>query len=272
MTTNLAVFGDPVAHSLSPFIHQQFARHTGLDIDYQAIHASASKLPEALTAFRNANGQGANLTVPHKQTGFQICESLSSRAEMAGAVNTISRTDSGWHGDNTDGTGLLWDLQRLNMDIAGCRILIIGAGGAARGIIPALLTEHPAAIVIANRTASRASQLAEEIDQPSVNGCGLNEITAFTNLDLIIHASAAGHDGAAFSLSLADGQNPFCYDLSYGPAADPFLTWSRQRQFPSAGGLGMLIGQAAEAFQIWTDQVIGKDIRLKVLMALKEAS
>lgn len=266
----LAVFGDPIAHSLSPTIHTRFAQHAGIDIDYQAIHADADTLIDALTDFREHGGVGANLTVPHKQTGLSVCESTNRRAQAAGAVNTLIRTDTGWHGDNTDGLGLIWDLHRLQLNLEDNHILIIGAGGAACGILPALLEQNPANIIIANRTLSRAQRVAERFNQYPVSACELEDVEGLKSIELVIHASAAGHSDNTLDLpALAYASNPFCYDLSYGTAAQLFINWARQHQYSCADGLGMLVGQAAEAFTLWTGCTLSDDIRTQVLKDLK---
>jgi len=265
----LAVFGDPVAHSLSPNIHQQFANHTGLNIDYQAIHASSDDFANALEVFYTTGGHGANLTVPHKQTGLSICKSLSQRANDAGAVNTLIRKNSGWHGDNTDGMGLIWDLQRLSVNLSDSNILIIGAGGATRGIIPALLSQNPNSIVISNRTTSRAQQLAEQFPTLPVSSCSLDDIRQLRSIDLVIHASAAGHQNSDFVLPYLTNQNQaFCYDLSYANAAKPFLKWASQQGYQANDGLGMLVGQAAESFYFWTGHQLSDQVRESVLNKL----
>ncbi len=266
----LAVFGDPVAHSLSPSIHQQFAEHTGLSVDYRAIRASADELTAALDGFYVSGGQGANLTVPHKQAGLSICNSLSQRARTAGAVNTLLREPTGWHGDNTDGLGLLWDLQRQAVQLANSRILIIGAGGATRGIVPILLEQKPARLIIANRTFSTAQQLAECFAQHPVSACCLDDIAQLENIQLMIHASAAGHGGNLPELPELEGSShPLCYDLSYGAAAQWFIRWADNNNYPSSDGLGMLLGQAAEAFELWTDKTISNAIRTRILTSLR---
>ncbi len=268
----LAVFGDPVAHSLSPDIHQQFALHANLQVDYQTIHASVEEFAGALMAFRSSGGIGANLTVPHKHAGLSVCESLSARAEAAGAVNTLIRTDTSWHGDNTDGIGLIWDLQRLQLTISNSNILIIGAGGAAHGIIPVLLGHSPASITITNRTNNKAQQLAAHFKHQAVRACMLSNIGGLKNIDLIIHASAAGHSNDAFVLpSPATDLNPYCYDLSYGQASAAFLNWAADHQYPSSDGLGMLVGQAAEAFYLWTGFLLNNQVREDTLSYLLAA-
>lgn len=265
----LAVFGDPIAHSLSPSIHHYFAEKTGIDIDYRAIHATAEQFEDSLQAFFQAGGLGANLTVPHKQAGLLICESFSTRAKAANAVNTLIRTTSGWHGDNTDGLGLAWDLHRQQIDLTDKHILVLGAGGAAQGIVPSLLEKQPASIAIANRTADKALQLAARFEPHNVSGYGLDKCITLPAIDLIIHASAAGHNNDIFNLPFKfESPKPFCYDLSYGQAAKPFLHWAKQQQYRTSDGLGMLVGQAAEAFYLWTGQSIDDQCRNSTINTL----
>lgn len=265
----LAVFGDPVAHSLSPRIHTQFGEYTGIAVDYQAIHAGVDELIDSLADFRHQGGQGANLTVPHKQASLDVCATFSERARASGAVNTLIRTDAGWHGDNTDGAGLLWDLQRLSVPLNAGRILIIGAGGATRGIIPALLQLNPAEIIIANRTLGKAEQLAVSYDPFPVTACYLDHIADLDDIDLLIHASSAGHNGGLTLPPLHGAVSPHCYDLSYGQAAQWFIDWARTHGYAASDGLGMLVGQAAEAFQLWTGADINDQQRGKVLAKLQ---
>lgn len=267
---NLAVFGDPVAHSLSPLIHQQFAEHVGLAIEYRPIQASTDNFQRKLDAFQLHGGVGANLTLPHKQAGMTVCADLSMRAVAANAVNTLLLRPNGWYGDNTDGLGLVWDLQRLQVSLTNQHILIIGAGGAAQGIIPILLEQNPASITIANRTEARAQQLATQFEKSPVFACSLNDVSASKHIGLIIHASAAGHQNSTFNLSSFDTRSqPFCYDLSYGQAAQPFLQWASDHRYPAIGGLGMLVGQAAEAFHLWTTCTINSTVREKILNQLQ---
>ncbi len=265
----LAVFGDPIAHSLSPTIHHYFAKKAGIDIEYRAIHASAEQLDDALQAFFQAGGLGANLTIPHKQAGLSICESLSTRAKTANAVNTLIRTTNGWHGDNTDGLGLIWDLHRQQVDLTDKHILVLGAGGAARGIVPSLLEQQPASIAIANRTIDKALQLAARFKSHNVSGYGLDKCIKLPAIDLIIHASAAGHSDDIFNLPFKfERSELFCYDLSYGKAAEPFLSWAKQNHYHTSDGLGMLVGQAAEAFYLWTEQSIDHHCRNSTINTL----
>jgi len=257
----LAVFGDPVAHSRSPELHQYFAAVTGLNIDYQRIHTSSAELAESLQAFRDAGGAGANITVPHKQAVIKLCTRLSVRAQDATAVNTLLHCDGGWLGDNTDGLGLVVDLQDKAVTLDGARVLIIGAGGATRGIVPALLDAACERIVVANRSLHKAQALIDGMHDVRLTACELKHDYS-EHFDLLIHATAAGHQQHVLPLpELLQGQ-PYCYDLSYGKASEPFRHWARQQNCRHCDGLGMLVAQAAESFQLWTGKSISPDVRV----------
>lgn len=249
-----AVIGHPVAHSLSPRIHARFAADNHQALSYEAIEVAADALAASLQDFHAQGLRGLNVTLPHKTAVAALCESVSERAQQAGAVNTLLRTDSGWQGDNTDGEGLLRDLQRLGFAVRGQRVLVVGAGGATRGILAPLLAEQPAALMVSNRNPWKPEALAEQFKP-------LGTIHARTHLslkgdryDLIIHATSAGHGGTLPSLPgqlLADGGA--CYDLSYGKAFAPFQAWAQAQGAGAriADGLGMLVEQAASAFALW---------------------
>jgi shikimate dehydrogenase len=253
MTDRYAVFGHPIAHSRSPQIHAAFARQTGQDMTYEAILAPLEGFPESVAAFVAAGGRGANVTVPFKEAAFKLAGRLSPRAQRAGAVNTLAFNDDGIFGDNTDGAGLVADLTRnLRRQLAGKRILLLGAGGAARGVIEPLLEQQPAAFVIANRTVSRAQELAEQFDAMSHRGltaCSFD--AADTVFDLVINATAASLAGELPPLSpnIFTAQT-LAYDMMYGRDT-PFLAFARNHGAATADGLGMLVEQAAEAFYLW---------------------
>jgi len=254
MTARYAVFGNPIHHSLSPRIHTQFARETGQDLSYEAILAPMEGFSACVAQFRESGGQGANITVPFKEQAFALCTQLSARAELAGAVNTFTFENGGVVGDNTDGAGLVADLTRnLGFALRGKHILLLGAGGAARGVIGPLLECAPARLVIANRTASRAQDLAAHFTQSgkqSVIGCGFHEIEA--GFDLIINATSASLAGELPPLP-AHIFTPdlLAYDMMYGQALSPFLRLAQQHCAHITDGIGMLVEQAAEAFYIW---------------------
>jgi shikimate dehydrogenase len=256
MPEKYAVFGNPIAHSKSPLIHAQFARQTGQDMAYEAILAPLDGFPAAVEAFRAAGGKGANVTVPFKLEAFALCgERLSERARAAGAVNTLSFGPEGVSGDNTDGVGLVADIRdNLGVAIQGRRILLLGAGGAARGVILPLLSQAPAGLTIANRTAARAEELAGWFEGRGapISACGLGELHG-RQFDLVINATAASLSDQA--PELPEGlyaQGSLAYDMVYGKGLTPFLVRARaQGAERLADGLGMLIEQAAEAFYVW---------------------
>lgn len=249
-----AVIGNPVSHSLSPTIHARFAEQTGQDMDYGRIEAEDFAATAA--DFFAAGGHGLNVTVPFKADAYQWCNRASDRAREAGAVNTLTRSDGDYvAGDNTDGVGLVRDLQEnLGLRLAGARILIVGAGGAASGALGPLLAAAPAQLVVANRTVARAEALADAFaDAGPVAGCSFEALAAAEPFDLVINASAASLAGAlpplAPGLIAAGGA---VYDIMYGDAAAAFLDWGRSAGAPVVSdGLGMLVEQAAESFWIW---------------------
>ncbi|HDK03168.1 MAG TPA: shikimate dehydrogenase, partial [Gammaproteobacteria bacterium] len=225
-----AVFGNPIAHSRSPWIHRRFAEQTGRPLHYEAILAPREGFAAALDAFQAAGGRGANVTLPFKEEAWRLCDERTARAERAGAVNTlVLREDGSRLGDNTDGVGLVRDLTvNLGLALAGRRILLLGAGGAARGVLAPLLGERPAALHIANRTAAKALRLAAEAHGPGpVSGGGLDQLPG-APFDLLVNATSAGIGGTP--PALPDGllgPDAVCYDLAYGAAAQPFLRWAR---------------------------------------------
>ncbi len=249
MTDRYAVFGHPIAHSKSPQIHTAFARQTGQDMTYEAILAPLDGFADSIAAFIAAGGCGANVTVPFKEEAFRLASRLSPRAQRAGAVNTLSFDADGILGDNTDGAGLVADLTRnLNCTIVGKRVLLLGAGGAARGVIEPLLDQQPAALVIANRTVSRAEELAELFGH-GVRACGFD--AADIPVDLVINATAASLAGDLPPLSpRVFTPDTLAYDMMYGRDT-PFLDFARTHGARTADGLGMLVEQAAEAFHLW---------------------
>jgi shikimate dehydrogenase len=249
MTDRYAVFGHPIAHSKSPHIHAAFARQTGQDMTYEAILAPLDGFAASVAAFIAAGGRGANVTVPFKEEAFELASRLSPRAERAGAVNTLAFDANGILGDNTDGAGLVADLTRnLHCTLAGTRILLLGAGGAARGVIGPLLDQRPATLVIANRTVSRAQELADLFDR-GVLACGFDAVN--TPFDLVINATAASLAGELPPLSPGIFTvDTLAYDMMYGRDT-PFLGFARAEGAATADGLGMLVEQAAEAFHLW---------------------
>lgn len=249
-----AVMGHPVAHSQSPRIHTLFAAQTGQALEYRAMLVEPGEFAAAARAFYAAGGKGLNVTVPFKQDAWVFADILSARAERAGAVNTLLFGPGGVRGDNTDGPGLVRDLLvNHGVSLAGRRILLLGAGGAARGVLQPLLAERPALVVIANRTVEKALGLAVRFsDLGRVTGCSFAEL-AGRQFDLIINATAAGLKDALpplpEGLLAAEG---WCYDLMYGRKPTAFVRWGQEQgAAQSVDGLGMLVEQAAESFYLW---------------------
>lgn len=268
MSKHYAVFGHPVAHSLSPRIHAAFGKQAGIAVDYVAIDATPEQFTEALSAFADSGGAGANITLPLKQAAFKACDDVTERARRAGAVNTLVRNGDTWHGDNTDGTGLVRDLTgRHALDLRARRTLLIGAGGAACGVAPALLDAGIGDLFIVNRTPERTDALVDRLGEPGrVHPRYLDDLAALGEFDLIVNATSAARDGRlpTFPASLV-GRRTAAVDLSYGEAAIPFLSWARAHGVHDAiDGLGMLVEQAAESFARWhglqpeTDAVYGE--------------
>jgi shikimate dehydrogenase len=248
-----AVFGHPVGHSRSPWIHARFAELTGESLSYEARDVPPGGFDTALADFLAEGGRGLNITLPHKLAAFAAAGRLTARAQRAGAVNTLAIQPEELLGDNTDGAGLLRDLQaNLGVAIAGRRVLLIGAGGAARGALPALLDARPREVRIANRGAGKAMALAAEFapDGP-VTGGGLE--AAHGPFDLVINATSASLAGEVPALpGDAVGPATFCYDMAYGAQRTPFLDWADERGAAGvADGTGMLVEQAAESFELW---------------------
>ena len=256
MSRHFAVFGHPVAHSLSPRIHAAFGKQAGIDIDYAAIDAQAGDFADALAAFAARGGAGANVTLPLKEAAFALCADTSERARRAGAVNTLVRNGDDWHGDNTDGAGLVRDLTgRHGLDLRARRTLLIGAGGAARGVAPALLDAGIGDLFVVNRTPQRADALVDALAQPGrVHPRYLDDLIALGEFDLIVNATSAARSGQIPALPRAlVGRRTAAVDLSYGEAAIPFLAWARASGcHDMVDGLGMLVEQAALSFARWT--------------------
>ena len=268
MRRHFAVFGHPVAHSLSPRIHAAFGKQAGIDIDYVAIDAQAGDFAAALAACAARGGAGANVTLPLKEAAFALCADTSERARRAGAVNTLVRNGDDWHGDNTDGAGLVRDLTgRHGLDLRARRTLLIGAGGAARGVAPSLLDAGIGDLFVVNRTPQRADALVDVLAQPGrVHPRYLDDLVALGEFDLIINATSAARTGQIPTLPRAlVGRRTAAVDLSYGEAAIPFLAWARASGcHDMVDGLGMLVEQAALSFARWhgvepdTDPIYGE--------------
>lgn len=249
-----AVIGNPIEHSKSPQIHAAFARETGQDMVYERLLAPLDGFAATVNAFRRAGGAGANVTVPFKEQAFALADWLSERARLAGAVNTLKFTDVRIEGDNTDGAGLVADITRnLGFGIARKRVLILGAGGAARGAILPLLAEYPALLVIANRSVDKALLLQHRFSPYGVvEGCDYAALAGL-KFDLVINATSASLTGEQLPLpARLYAQNSLAYDMMYGTGETPFLAHARSHGAARrADGLGMLVEQAAEAFYVW---------------------
>ncbi|MEJ2173360.1 MAG: shikimate dehydrogenase [bacterium] len=249
MTDHYVVIGNPVAHSKSPWIHAQFARATGQDIDYGRLEPPLEGFEAAVNAFRSSGGRGANVTLPFKQAAFRYCAALSTRARAAEAVNTLMLDRAEIFGDNTDGVGLVRDLQaNLGCDLAGRRLLLLGAGGAAQGVLQPLIDAGVETLVVVNRTASRARALAARF--PRIKGGGYDLLGA-ASFDLVINATAAGLVDALPPIPASVfGSDALAYDMVYGRDT-PFLAFAREHGARASDGAGMLVEQAAESFFIW---------------------
>ena len=254
MTDRYCVFGNPVAHSRSPAIHARFAAQCRQDLSYEAILAPLDGFVATVGDFIAGGGKGANVTLPFKEEAFVLCTRRSVRAERAGAVNTLAFTGSGIFGDNTDGAGLVRDIEvNLEVPLAGRRLLLLGAGGAARGVIAPLLERRPAGLFIANRTADKAEALARQFSDLAAVDAGNLAKTAGRTFDVVINATSASLSGATLPLPAGIfAPASLAYDMMYGKGETPFMALAREQGAGQlADGLGMLVEQAAEAFFVW---------------------
>ena len=259
MTDRYLVIGNPVSHSQSPFIHAEFARQTGQAMTYDRLLCAPDGFVQALETFGSEGGCGCNVTVPFKFEAFRIARAHTPRATTAGACNALRRDGDGWLADNTDGAGLLRDIERnAGVRLAGQRVLLLGAGGAAAGVLGPLLAARPATLVIANRTPERAQALLDhhpaaisaaagvspgpELRSAALDDCG-------SAYDVVINATASSMSGSAVPVKPEVlRSNTLAIDLMYGPAAQGFLDWAGAHGAKARDGLGMLVEQAAEAF------------------------
>jgi len=235
------VIGYPVSHSRSPVIHRLFALQTGQDMQYELLQVTPEKLETAVRQFQRTGGKGLNVTVPHKSAVARLVDKASESAATAGAVNTLSFRDGEIHGDNTDGIGLLRDLSvNLGVNLEGANILVLGAGGATRGIVGPLLEMGPASLRIANRTLDKAQAIAEHFARSGpVTACRFNVVPVSEPYDLIINATSAGLQGDMPPYpAAAITDQTYCYDLSYGLTATPFSVWARDNGSSLGYGLG----------------------------------
>lgn len=248
------VMGNPVKHSLSPRIHTRFGKQCGIDLEYRAIAVDIGEFARAVDDFGAAGGRGLNVTVPFKLEAWELATRRSPRADLAGAVNTLSFRADGLDGDNTDGVGLLRDITgNLATAVSGARILVIGAGGAVRGVLGPLLEAGPAAVHLANRTAIKAHDLAASFHTLGpCSGSGLDDIPGAA-FDIVINGTAASLGGQV--PALPDGlfaAGALAYDMMYGREPTAFMRWAEtQGAARLSDGLGMLVEQAAESFHVW---------------------
>jgi len=270
-----AVFGNPIKHSKSPTIHQMFALSVGHKLDYRAILAPRDGFIDSLNQFFEGNGLGANVTLPFKEEAFRYADTLTLRAQLAGAVNTLKKCDDGSIlGDNTDGAGLVADLLRNNVVIKNKRILLIGAGGAARGAILPLLEQEPCSLVIVNRTVEKAQLLAKTFSEYGLEKNIEISASSFDSLpeseyQLIINSTSTSVTGELPALDV--GHLQFCesaYDMFYEKNVTSFLHWVTENKETAqiVDGIGMLVGQAAESFYLWRNTKPNVE---KVLIKLK---
>ena len=252
-----AVFGNPVEHSKSPLIHRQFAVQTGQTLDYSRKCIEPDQFDIEVRNFFYEGGKGLNITVPFKLDAFRLADQLTPRAELAGAVNTLKALPDGkLLGDNTDGVGLVRDLTKnLQWVINNKRILVLGAGGAVRGILSPLLEQKPREIIIANRTFAKASELCHVLLDERLSACSFDQLPA-EPFDIIINGTSASLAGELPPLPATIlAPHTACYDMMYGKQLSPFLLWAQQHGATKlADGLGMLVEEAAESFFLWREQ------------------
>ncbi|TCP09045.1 shikimate dehydrogenase [Caldimonas thermodepolymerans] len=252
-----AVAGNPVEHSKSPVIHARFAAQTGEPVEYTRLLVPLDAFAPTLRAFADGGAKGCNVTVPFKFEAYAMATRTSERAALARAANTLRFDAEGWYADNTDGAGLVADVQaNAGFAIAGRQVLLVGAGGAAAGVLGPLLQQRPRRLVVANRTPGKAQQLVDshaalarqcdvELQAATLEGCG-------TGFDLVLNATAASlHGGGVPVAGAVLARGALAYDMMYGPAAAGFLAWAREHGATGRDGLGMLVEQAAESFFVW---------------------
>ncbi|HXS02868.1 MAG TPA: shikimate dehydrogenase [Rhodanobacter sp.] len=254
--TQFAVFGHPISHSLSPRIHHAFAQQFDIELEYRAIDAAPAQFGAAVRRFFDAGGIGANVTLPHKAAAFALADERSIAASRAGTANVLTRlADGRLAAHNTDGDGMLRDLtERHGVDLRGHHALLLGAGGAARGVAWHLLDAGVRTLTIVNRSPGAAAALADAIGEPArAHTRGWDELDTIGSHDLIVNATSAGVLGVALQLPFGLlGSRAVCYDLSYGNAATGFLSWATAAGASRAfDGLGMLVETAADAFALW---------------------
>lgn len=248
------VFGNPIAQSKSPFIHQQFALQNQQIINYQSQLVELDKFESAVRELIADNGKGANVTAPFKEQAFMLCDELSERAKLAGAVNTLIFSNEMIYGDTTDGIGLVSDLLRHKIQLQNSKILLLGAGGAAKGVVQALLEQSPTSLTIANRTLSKAQAIVSQYPDQKIHAVTYAD-TEQLPFDIIINATSAGLSGEGLPISNTTIQSAItCYDMVYGKQPTAFLMQAKRLGVKHViDGLGMLVEQAAASFKLWRD-------------------
>ena len=251
-----AVFGNPIEHSMSPLIHEYFAKNLKINLSYVPILGSLGKFEKEAKIFLGNGGSGFNVTLPFKEDAFRLAETKSKIARITGSVNTISIKNGVIHGDNTDGIGFVKDMKNnIEYDFNDKKILVVGAGGAAMGVIPSILNENPSELKIYNRTFEKAKSLSDSFENIGpVEAVSQDKIHKH-NFDLIINATSIGINNIKFELSKKIlNTETVCYDMSYGKISNSFKMWSNENNLKFHDGLGMLLEQAAESFYIWEQQ------------------
>ena len=252
-----AVFGNPVAHSKSPMVHTLFAAQFDIKLEYRAVHVDLGGFDQAVSGFKATGGRGLNITVPFKHSAFKLADRLSSRAQIARAVNTLVLGDE-LYGDNTDGIGLIRDIKtNLQLEVKNANVLILGAGGASSGIVYPILQQQPNSLTIANRTKDKAVAIAHDLSQyGTVNAYALDEIPVATTYEIVINATSATVSGQQLPISDHVFKNAqLAYDLMYAPKLTPFQSVAKKNGTAVVSdGLGMLVEQAAESFSIWHEK------------------
>lgn len=251
MTDRYVVIGNPIAHSKSPQIHAQFARQTGQAMSYERLLAPLDGFVDTVQRFIDSGGRGANVTLPFKLEAFALADQLSQRAQAAGAVNTLIFDGGRILGDNTDGLGLVRDMQaNAGIAIANQRVLLLGAGGAAQGVIQPLLEQSPRSITISNRTLSKAQDLVKQFAHPALQACALDALDEA--YDIVINATSAGLSGELLPVpAKIFGTGSFAYDMIYAAQPTTFMQFAQRQGASTRDGLGMLVEQAAASFYLW---------------------
>ena len=267
-----AVFGNPIEHSMSPLIHEYFAKNLKINLSYVPILGSLGKFEKEAKIFLGNGGSGFNVTLPFKEDAFKLAETKSKIARITGSVNTISVKNGIIHGDNTDGIGFVKDMKNnIEYDFNDKKILVVGAGGAAMGVIPSILNENPSELKIYNRTFEKAKSLSDSFENIGpVEAVSQDKIHKH-NFDLIINATSIGINNIKFELSKKIlNTETVCYDMSYGKISNSFKMWSNENNLKFHDGLGMLLEQAAESFYIWELQrpVITEELKNNLKLRL----